>query len=159
MAPIMDCLKKSKFAWSNAATKVFVEIKARMISAPVMRLSDFSKIFEVACEASNIGIGGVLAQEGHAIAYVSEKLNDTKQKYSTYDKKFHVVIEALRYWPHYLPPQEFVLFSDHEALNYIYSQKKLNTRHGRWIEFLQDYTFTLHHKAGVENKAADALSR
>jgi len=44
-------------------------------------------------------------------------------------------------------------------LKYIYSQKKLNTRHGRWIEFLQDYTFTLRHKARVENKAADALSR
>ena len=69
------------------------------------------------------------------------------------------MIQALRYWRHYLLPYEFVLFSDHEALKYIYSQKKLNARHGRWIEFLQDYTFTLRHKAGVENKAADALSR
>ena len=40
----------------------------------------------------------------------------------------------------------------------MYSQKKLNARHDCWIEFLQDYTFTLRHKAGVENKAADALS-
>ena len=70
-----------------------------------------------------------------------------------------MVIQVLCYWRHYLLSQEFILFSDHEALKYIYSQKKLNARHGRWIEFLQDYTFTLHHKAGVENKAADALSR
>jgi len=55
--------------------------------------------------------------------------------------------------------QEFVLFFDYEALKYIYSQKKLNTRHSHWIEFLQDYIFTLRHKAGVENKTADALSR
>ena len=69
------------------------------------------------------------------------------------------MIQALHYWRHYLLPQDFVLFSDHETLKYIYSRKKLNTRYGRWIEFLQDHTFTLRHKAGVENKAADALSR
>ena len=125
MAPITDCLKKGEFAWSNAA-KAFVEIKARMITASIMRLPDFSKIFEVVCDASGIGIGGVLAQEGHPIAYFSKKLNDSKQKYSIYDKKFYAVIQALRYWQHYLLPQEFVLFYDHEILKYIYSQKKLN---------------------------------
>ena len=74
MASITDCLKKNEFAWSNAAAKAFVEIKARMISAPVMHLSDFSKIFEVAC-ASGIGIG-VLSQEGIQLFNFSEKLND-----------------------------------------------------------------------------------
>ena len=44
-----------------------------MISALVMRLPDFLKIFEVACDASGIGIGGILAQEGHLVAYFSEK--------------------------------------------------------------------------------------
>ena len=86
MDTITDCLKKGEFAWSNAAAKAFVEIKERMISVPVMRLPDFSKIFEVACDASGIGIGGILAQEGHLVAYFSEKLNDAKQKYSTYNK-------------------------------------------------------------------------
>ena len=57
--------------------KAFVEIKTRMISAPVMRLPDFSKIFEVACDASDIGIG-VLAQEGYPVAYFNEKMNDAK---------------------------------------------------------------------------------
>ena len=78
MASIMDCLKKSEFAWSNVVAKAFVEIKARMISALVMRLYDFSEIFEVACDASGIGIRGVLAQEEHPVAYFSEKLNDAK---------------------------------------------------------------------------------
>ena len=97
MALITDCLKKGEFAWSNVTAKAFVKIKARMISAPVMRLSDFSKIFEVACDASGIGIGGVLAQKVHPVAYFSEKLNDAKQKYSTYDKKYYAVIQTLRY--------------------------------------------------------------
>ena len=70
-----------------------------------------------------------------------------------------MVVQALRYWRHYLLPQEFVLFSDHEALRFLNSQKKLNHRHGRWVEFLQGYTFILKHRAGVENRAADVLSR
>ena len=48
MAPTTDCLKKEEFNWYHAATKAFVEIKKRMVSAPVMRLPDFSKVFEVA---------------------------------------------------------------------------------------------------------------
>jgi len=51
------------------------------------------------------------------------------------------------------------LYSDHEALRYLNSQKRLNARHSKWVEFLQDYTFVLKHKACVENKVADALSR
>ena len=51
-------LKKWEFTLFKAAAKAFVEIKTRMISAPVMRLPNFSKIFEVACDAFGIGIGG-----------------------------------------------------------------------------------------------------
>jgi len=52
-----------------------------------------------------------------------------------------------------------VLYSDYQTLNYLNSQKRLNARHDKWVEFLQDYTFVLRHKAGVENKVADVLSR
>ena len=55
--------------------KHLFEIKKRMVSAPVMCLLDFFKVFEVACDTSGIGIGGILAQEGYPVAYFSEKLN------------------------------------------------------------------------------------
>jgi hypothetical protein len=86
-----------------------------------MRLPDFTKVFEVECDASGVSIGGLLSQERHPVAYFSEKLNEAKQKYSTYDKEFYAVVQALRYWRHYLLPQEFVLYFDHEALRYLNS--------------------------------------
>jgi len=63
MAPISDCLKKEEFNWSHAAKKVFIEIKKRMVIAPVMRLLDFSKVFEVTRDASGIGIDGALLKK------------------------------------------------------------------------------------------------
>ena len=56
-------------------------------------------------------------------------------------------------------PTKFVLFSDHQALRCLNSQKKLNARHPKWVEFLNEYSFVINHRSGIENKAADALSR
>uniref|UniRef100_A0A5B7BML6 RNA-directed DNA polymerase n=1 Tax=Davidia involucrata TaxID=16924 RepID=A0A5B7BML6_DAVIN len=159
MAPITACMKKGDFQWTPMATRAFEEIKRKMTEAPVLRHPDFSKVFEVACDASGVGIGGVLHQEGHPVAYFSEKLNESKLRYSTYDKELYAVVQALWHWRYYLLPQEFVLYSDHEALKYLHSQRKLSQKHAKWVEFLQEYTFVLNHRAGVENKAADALSR
>ena len=159
VAPITDCIRKGIFIWTKSADRAFHEIKKRMTQAPILRLPDFSKVFEVACDASGVGIGGVLSQENHPIAFFSEKLNEARLKYSTYDKKLYAVVQALKYWRHYLLPHEFVLYSDHEALRFLSSQKKLNPRHGKWVEFIQAYTFVLKHHVGTENKVADALSR
>jgi hypothetical protein len=159
ITPITDCMKQGEFKWSKAATRAFEEVKRKMTKAPVMRLPDFTKLFEVECDASGVGIGGVLNQEHHPIAYFSEKLNDAKLKYSTYDKEFYAVVQALRHWCHYLLPKEFVIYSDHDALRHLNSQKKLNFRHASWVEYLQRYSFSLKHKAGIENKVADAFSR
>ena len=120
-APITNCVRKGKFEWTKATEKAFLDIKRKMTQAPILRIPDFSKVFEVACDASGVGIGGVLSQENHPVAFFSEKLNEARMKYSTYDKELYAVVQALKYRRHYLLPQEFVLFSDHEALRFLSS--------------------------------------
>ena len=159
IAPITECLKGGKFQWNEEAQKSFELIKKKVTEAPVLILPDFSKLFEVDCDASGVGIGAVLSQEGKPIAFFSEKLNESRRKYSTYDKEFYAIIRALDHWSHYLLPNEFLLHSDHEALKYLNSQQKLNSRHASWVEFLQPYSFSIKHKSGKLNQVADALSR
>ena len=59
-------------------------------------------------------------QEGSPIAYFSEKLSQGKLNYSTYDKEFYAMVRALDHWSHYLRPQPFVLYSNHESMKFIH---------------------------------------
>jgi hypothetical protein len=139
----------------NSSKQAFADIKDKLGNAPVLRLPDFSKLFEVACDASHIGIGGVLSQEGHPIAFYSLKLNDTRQRYSTSDMEFYALIQTIKHWRPYLIHREFILYTDHDSLKHLGSQSKLNPRHSRWTTYLQQFDFIIKHKAGTENKVAD----
>lgn len=81
--------------------------------------------FELYFDASKLCIGAVLSQQGRPIAYFSEKLLGARGRYSTYDVEFYAVVQAIKHWRHYLVHQEFIRFTDHEALRHLDSQMKV----------------------------------
>lgn len=120
-ASIIDIIKKDKqpFKWTVEAEKNFPLLKRKITEKPILILPDFNKSFQVKCDASGEAIGGVLSQEDRPVAYFSEKLNESKKKYSSYDKEFYAVIDSLKKWRHHLMSKEFILYSDNHALQYI----------------------------------------
>ncbi|WVZ75953.1 hypothetical protein U9M48_023965 [Paspalum notatum var. saurae] len=150
-APLTNLTKKDiPFKWGHDEDQSFHTLKTKLCEAPLLQLPDLGKTFEIECDASGIGMGGVLWQEGKPVAYFSEKLNGPHLNYSVYDKEFYALVRVLEVWQHYLLPKEFVIRSDHEALKFLKSQGKLNRRHAKWIEFIETVVKI--------NIVADALS-
>ncbi|XP_062103764.1 uncharacterized protein LOC133814872 [Humulus lupulus] len=159
-APLTEVIKKNViFKWGEAQEEAFQLLKYKLTHAPLLALPNFSNTFEVECDASGIGIGAVLMQDGRPLAYFSEKLSGAALNYPTYDKELYALVRALETWQHYLWPKEFVIRTDHESLKHLKGQHKLNKRHARWVEFIETFPYVIRYKQGKENVVADALSR
>ncbi|WMV50937.1 hypothetical protein MTR67_044322 [Solanum verrucosum] len=151
--------KKVKFQWSYDCEKSFTELKTRLTTAPVLTLPEGSDGYVIYCDASRVGLGCVLMQRGKVITYASRQLKVHEKNYPTHDLELVAVVFALKIWRHYLYDVHVDVFIDHKSLQYVFTQKELNLRQRRWLEFLKDYDMSVLYHPGKANVVADALCR
>jgi hypothetical protein len=120
---------------------------------------DIHQGFDVYCDASHLGLGCVLMQEGKVIAYASRQLRKHEKNYPTHDLELAIVVHALKILRHYMIGNKYKIFTDHKNLKYIFTQKELNLRQRRWLELIKDYNSDIQYHLGKANVVVDASSR
>ena len=124
--PITSLQKKGKkFDWNQKCEGIFKKLKTSLTTAPILKIVDPNKDFIVCTDACNDGLGGVLTQEGHVIAYESRKLKIHEKIYATYDLELAAIIHALKMWRHHLIRRKFILMTDNKELKYMLDQPNL----------------------------------
>lgn len=164
-APLTD-LKGSaeKFQWNDEAQAAFVNLKSKLMSAPVLSHPDFTRPFIIQCDASATGVGGVLCQIGsdgeeHPIAFMSKKLNGAQKNYSVTELECYAAVLSIKKFRPYVEGMQFKVLTDHASLKWLMNQKDLSGRLARWSLKLQCYNFSIEHRKGSTNIVPDALSR
>jgi hypothetical protein len=148
------------FQWGGKHQKAFDTLKEKISTTPVLALPDLQRPFEIQTDASDYAMGAVLTQHGKPICYHSETFNPAVVNYPTYDKELYALVQSVKKWKHYLMGKETVIHTDHQPLQYLHSQTKLQqSRHYRWMGFLQQFHLVIRYKKGIHNKVADMLSR
>jgi hypothetical protein len=151
--------KEAKFKWSPQCEEAFLTLKKLLTTAPLLAQPDIEKPFDVYCDASGMGIGWVLMQDGRAIAYALRQLRRHEEYYPTHDLELLTVVHTLKVSRHYLLGNLVHTYTDHKSLKYLFTQPDLNMRQRRWLELIKDYELDVHYHPGKANVVADALSR
>ncbi|XP_073010940.1 uncharacterized mitochondrial protein AtMg00860-like [Typha latifolia] len=94
-APLMALLRKGVFTWTDKAREAFEAMKKAMILASILALANFTKLFTVECDASRVGTGAILMQEGRPMAYMIKALSELSQLLSTYEREMLAIIHAI----------------------------------------------------------------
>ncbi|GJY15488.1 transposable element [Tanacetum coccineum] len=150
----------NKFEWSNKHEDTFMLLKRKISEAPVLALPNLQRPFELETDASGYAMGAVLFQEGKPVAYHSEMFQGAQKNYPTYDKELLALHQAVKHWRCYLLGKETVVHTDHQPLQYLQSQAKLQqARHMKWMTYLQQFNIVIKYKKGSRNKLDDMLSR
>jgi len=157
--PLTDMLKKDNFKWTTAAEDAFMKLKEALTSSPVLALPNFTQPFTLETDASGIGIGAVLLQQAHPVAYCSKKLSTRQQKQSAYARELYAITQAIAKFRHYLLGHKFTIKIDQKSLKELLDQSLHTPEQQQWFPKFLGYDFTIQYKPGKENVVVDALSR
>nr|GEZ76611.1 reverse transcriptase domain-containing protein [Tanacetum cinerariifolium] len=138
-------------------------LKKKLTEAPILIAPNWDLPFELMCDASDFAIGAVLGQrhEKHfnPIHYASKTMNDAESNYTTTEKEMLAVVYAFKKFRSYLIMNKSIVHTDHSALKYLFGKKDAKARLLWWVLLLQEFDFKVLDTKGVENLAADHLSR
>ncbi len=162
-APLESLLRQGvRFSWGDQHQAAFDGLRTRLLSAPVLRLPDGRRPYRVETDASDTRVAAVLLQqhEGqwHPVAFLSRRLTGAEQRYTTSEREMLAAVWALGVWRLYLF-QHFDIVTDNRTLAHLQSKPHLTKREANWVDFLAEFDFTIVHRRGSDNGAADALSR
>ena len=142
-APLTHLTRQGvSFDWSDKCQLAFDRVKTALTSAPVLAMPDPSEPYEVRCDASIVGVGAVLMQNGKPLAFESKKHTDAQVKWTTTEQELWAVVHALRVWRCYLEGVHFTVVTDHNPLVHLQTQPNLSRKQARWVEELQRFDFT-----------------
>ena len=131
--PLTEFLEKDKeFHLSNDCVIAFDQLKKMVCEAPILQSPDWSREFEIMCDASDYAIGAVLGKSSNGkptvIQYASKTLDDAQKNYTTTEKEFLAVIYALEKFRSYILGNKVIIFTDHTALRYLMAKKDSKPR-------------------------------
>ena len=166
-ATLTDLTKKdapNRVKWTTECGHAFQALKDKLCSKPILKSPDFDRQFILQTDASDRGVGAVLCQHDdhaveHPVAFYSRKLLPREERYSTIEKECLAIKVATHAFRVYLLGRQFVVQTDHRALEWLHRLKDNNARLTRWSLALQPYQFVVQYRAGTANANADALSR
>lgn len=158
-APLTDLLGKDSFCWNETTQEAFQGLQQAITSAPVLALPNFQQTFILETDASGIGVGAVLHQNGHPIAFFSKKLAPRNQKKSAYFREMLAIAEAIAKFRHYLLGSKFIIRTDQKSLRSLMDQSLQTPEQQEWLHKFLGYDFVIEYNPGKENIAADSLSR
>ena len=163
-APLNALMRKEQtWKWTEDCQKAFETLKGEIAARPVSAYPDFSKPFRLYTDASNIGLGAILAQKQQGkekiICCASRTLNNAESNYSTTKKECLAVVWGVQVFRPFLVATHFEILTDHYALQWLRSMKSTSAILHRWAAALEDYRFTILHRPGKLQGHVDALSR
>ncbi|KAL4573276.1 hypothetical protein LXL04_020076 [Taraxacum kok-saghyz] len=158
-APLTSMLRRGSFTWTTDSETAFENPKNALSGSPVLALPDFSALFVVECDASGSGVGAVLQQDSHPVAFFSRKLADRHHKLPAYERELIGLAKAVAHWCPYLWGRHFLIKTDHYSLKYLLEQRLSTSPQQHWVSKLLGFDFSVEYRAGVLNRVADALSR
>ena len=155
--------KKTQWNWTEEHTAAVQEIKLKLTSDLVLTHPDYNLPFRVTTDSSGHKIGAVLSQlkdeKVMPIAFYSRSLNQTEQRYTTYEKEALAVKFSLRRFRFYILGYEIQVFCDCLPVVHIFKAQECIGKISNFLQNIQEYNATYHYIPGQKYHVADYLSR